>query len=40
MSNFAVIATGFLRIKILRTTYNATVIGESPFDAEDVALRS
>ncbi|MBB3590367.1 dimethylglycine dehydrogenase [Rhizobium sp. BK529] len=29
-----------LKIKILGTTYNATVVGESPFDAENAALRA
>ncbi|MDC9833597.1 hypothetical protein [Rhizobium binxianense] len=29
-----------LRIKILGATYNATVVGESPFDAENAALRA
>ncbi len=28
-----------LKIKILGTTYNATVVGESPFDTENAALR-
>ncbi|MGR9164055.1 hypothetical protein [Rhizobium leguminosarum] len=29
-----------LKIKILGSTYNATVVGESPFDAWDAALRA
>lgn len=29
-----------LKIKILGTTYNATVVGESPFDTENAALRA
>jgi dimethylglycine dehydrogenase len=29
-----------LKIKILGTTYNATVVGESPFDTENAALRT
>ncbi|WP_280950700.1 MULTISPECIES: hypothetical protein [unclassified Rhizobium] len=27
-------------IKILGTTYNATVVGESPFDPDNAALRA
>ncbi|MBA8834190.1 MULTISPECIES: hypothetical protein [Rhizobium] len=29
-----------LKIKILGSTYNATVVGESPFDAWNAALRA
>jgi len=29
-----------LKIKILGTTYNATVVGESPFDPDNAALRA
>ncbi|NNH64331.1 hypothetical protein [Rhizobium laguerreae] len=29
-----------LKIKILASTYNATFVGESPFDAENAALRA
>lgn len=29
-----------LKIKILGTTYNATVVGESPFDPDLTALRA
>ncbi|WP_425327228.1 glycine cleavage T C-terminal barrel domain-containing protein [Rhizobium grahamii] len=29
-----------LKIKILGTTYNATVVGESPLDPDNAALRA
>ncbi|WP_281069929.1 hypothetical protein [Rhizobium leguminosarum] len=29
-----------LKIKILGSTYNAMAVGESPFDAENAALRA
>ncbi|WP_280953221.1 hypothetical protein [Rhizobium sp. L43] len=29
-----------LKIKVLGSTYNAAVVGESPFDAENAALRA